>query len=239
VLTLLFTGFLIGLRHALDADHLAAVATIATRSLGIRDGLRQGLAWGIGHTITLFLFGAAVLLLDQVIPERLALGLELLVGVMLVYLGVDVLARLRRLRIHAHAHEHDGGVRHAHVHAHATEDHQAAEAHAHPHPHGVPRRALVVGLVHGMAGSAALILLTLANVESVWVGLLYILVFGVGSIAGMALVSLVIALPLHLTSVRLFVLHRGVHATIGLLTILLGGVIVWRAGFSGGLIATL
>jgi ABC-type nickel/cobalt efflux system permease component RcnA len=230
MVSLLVLGFFIGMRHALEADHVAAVSSLATRSASPRECVRQGVFWGLGHTFTLFLFGSTVLLVDRALPERLASGLELAVGLMLVALGVDVLRRLAKDRVHFHLHEHEDGVRHFHGHSHAGES--ANGAHGHGHWRKVPLRALVVGLVHGMAGSAALILLTLESVPSVAAGLLYILLFGAGSIAGMALLSVVIAVPLRFSAAGLTRLHGLLHGSIGLATVAIGVVTAYGAGLS-------
>ena len=230
MLVLLFLGFFIGMLHALDADHLAAVSSLATSSANTRECLKQGVFWGVGHTLTLVLFGSVVLFLNTVVPERLASGLELAVGVMLVVLGLDVLRRLRHDRVHFHVHEHEEGIRHFHGHSHAGPSTQ--EAHRHPHWRKAPLRALVVGLVHGMAGSAALILLTLVRAPSAAAGLLYIVVFGAGSIAGMSLLSIAIAVPLRVSAKRLTRLHGLLHGGIGLATIAIGLVTAIEASLS-------
>ena len=219
---------LLGIRHALDADHLAAVATLVTRSRSLSHTLWQGVAWGSGHTITLLLFGGAVLVLGLVLPERAALGLELAVGVMLVVLGAEVLYRLRRSHVHFHAHRHADGAKHFHAHAHEGESRQH-DPDRHEHSHGFPLRALVVGMVHGMAGSAALILLTLETLRTPALGLAYIALFGVGSIAGMAALSVVIAIPMRLTSHRLGRAYNGLSALVGLGTVLLGCYVTLRS----------
>ena len=221
-------GFLIGMRHALEADHLAAVAALATRSHSVAHTIRQGVVWGLGHTITLFLFGAIVLLLDSVIPQRLAQWLEFAVGVMLLLLGLDVLRRLFRERIHFHAHRHASGIEHFHAHAHHDERRHDPRRHSHRHPQGFPLRALLVGLMHGMAGSAALILLTLNDVPSRWAGLVYIGLFGLGSMLGMALLSAVIAVPLRYSARAMTWLHNGLQAAIGIATITLGGYLMYE-----------
>jgi sulfite exporter TauE/SafE len=230
MISLLILGFFIGMRHALEADHVAAVSSLATRSASPGECIRQGVFWGLGHTLTLFLVGSAVLLLDRALPERLASGLELAVGVMLVLLGLDVLRRLAKERIHFHLHEHEDGIRHFHGHSHAGES--AHRTHRHGHRRTLPLRALVVGLVHGMAGSAALILLTLESAPSVGAGLLYMLLFGVGSIAGMALLSVVIAVPLRYSTAGLTRLHGVLHGAIGLVTIVIGAATAYGAGRS-------
>lgn len=227
----LVLGFLLGLRHALDADHVAAVATLATGTRSLGRTVAQGVAWGMGHTLTLMLFGGAVLVAGAVVPEQAARSLELAVGVMLVLLGADTLRRLRRERIHFHAHRHASHQAHFHAHSHRgeTAPHDP-KRHEHEHPPGFPARALVVGMVHGMAGSAALVLLSLEVLHSPAWGLVYIAIFGAGSILGMALLSVAIAVPLRLTSRRLGWAYRGLSATVGLVTMVLGGWIVLRIG---------
>lgn len=229
----LLLGMLLGMRHALDADHLAAVATLVTRSRSVGRTVWQGVAWGAGHTITLLLFGGAVLVLGLVLPERAASALELAVGIMLVLLGAEVLYRLWRKRVHFHVHRHADGEKHFHAHAHAGEL-QAHDPDRHEHGHGFPMRALVVGMVHGMAGSAALILLSLEALRSPAWGMAYIALFGIGSIVGMAVLSVVIAIPMRLTSRRLDFAHNGLSALVGLGTIALGCFVVFRS--AGGMV---
>lgn len=225
-------GFLLGLRHALEADHVAAVATLATGSRSLARTVAQGVAWGMGHTLTLMLFGGAVLVAGAVVPEQAARWLEMAVGVMLVVLGADALRRLRRERIHFHGHRHAQSTAHFHAHSHRgeTAPHDAAR-HEHVHPPGFPTRALIVGMVHGMAGTAALVLLSLETLRSPAWGLVYIAVFGVGSILGMALLSVAIAVPFRLTSHRLGRAYQGLSATVGVTTIVLGCWIVLSNGF--------
>jgi len=237
-LTLLSLGFIIGLRHAMETDHVAAVASIATRSQSVTNTIRQGAFWGVGHTLTLFLFGSLVLLMDAVIPETLAAALEFMVGVMLLGLGIDVLRRLLRDRIHFHRHHHADGTLHLHAHSHAGDQgHPALHDHVHNSPHTIPLRALLVGMMHGMAGSAALILLTLQTVHSPLAGLAYIAFFGIGSIAGMALMSLIIAVPLRYSATSLTRMHNGLQAAIGIITIAIGGIIIYDIGIVGTLFA--
>ena len=221
--SILFLGFLIGIRHAFEADHVAAVASMATKSHSIRQTVKQGAVWGLGHTLTLFLFGGIVMYANQIVPEDLARWLEFAVGVMLVFLGFDVLRRMIRDRIHFHAHRHENGVHHFHAHSHKGQVVAVTHPvqHQHEHKSGFPVRALFIGLMHGMAGSAALILLTLNAVSApVW-GLIYIALFGLGSILGMAAISLVLALPLKKAR-SMTALHNGMQGVIGGGTIVLG-----------------
>lgn len=225
-------GFVLGMRHALEADHLAAVASLATRACSLDRTIRLGATWGLGHTLTLFLCGSLVLLLDLAMPLRLARGLELAVGIMLVLLGADVLRRLVGERLHFHVHRHAGGVMHFHAHTHAPGEPHDPDRHRHEHPKGFPVRALLVGMVHGMAGSAALLLLTLETLHSVPLGLFYILLFGAGSLVGMALLSAVIALPLRYSARTLTGVHNSLQALIGLSTVVLGLRLIYQIGFT-------
>jgi len=218
----LLLGFLIGLRHALEADHLAAVASLATRAHSVRQSVRMGALWGLGHTLTLFLFGWLVLVMDVALPETYARWLEFAVGAMLVVLGADVLRRFVRERIHYHLHRHADGKSHFHAHSHRGEvDHDPGH-HDHAHTRALQRRALYIGLMHGMAGSAALILLTLQQFTSPVTGLIYVGLFGLGSILGMVLLSLVIAVPMRRVSTGLTFAHNVLQCVIGLGTVGLG-----------------
>jgi len=236
MLSILVLGFLVGLQHAMEADHLAAVASLATRSRGLLDTVRQGAVWGIGHTLTLFLFGGAVLLADRMIPEKLASGLEFAVGIMLIILGGDVLRRVIRERVHFHAHRH-GRKEHFHAHSHHETGDHAKDPHHHTHGKKLQLRALFVGMMHGMAGSAALIVLALGAVDSVWQGLAYIAIFGFGSVVGMAIVGAVISLPLRYSPRGLTWMHNGLKTAIGAFTIGLGSYIIYEVGTTSGLFA--
>lgn len=229
-------GFLLGIRHAMESDHIAAVASLVTRSPSMRESIRLGSVWGLGHTLTLFIFGSAVLLLDQMIPEQIALILEFTVGIMLVILGVDVIRRFMRESVHFHVHRHADGPLHWHAHTHSDETEQAEfshSSHEHVHPERFPLRALLVGIMHGMAGSAALIILTLQSAHSFAMGMVYIALFGIGSIAGMALLSMVIMLPLRHSASRFAGLHQYLQLAIGSVTALLGISIMFGIANSG------
>ncbi len=231
-LFILIVGFLLGMKHATEADHLAAVATLATGQHSLAQTMHQGIAWGIGHTLTLMLFGGIVLALGTSIPEYMAQGLELVVGLMLIALGADVLRRLVQRRIHFHVHSHESSVKHVHVHSHVGEGAHRYSLHHHIHREKLPLRALAVGMMHGMAGSAALILLSLGAVQSFSMGLLYIVLFGAGSIAGMALLSVAIAIPLRLSASYLGWLHNGMIALVGGFSCVLGALMVYQIGFA-------
>ena len=235
VTSVLVLGFFVGMRHAVEADHVAAVASLATRSRSRRETARLGIFWGLGHTVTIFLVGGSVIIAGTQIPERIASALELVVGLMLIALGGDVLRRIVRDHVHAHLHRH-GEVMHWHLHSHAEEPDHASADHDHEHRTAIPLRALLVGMVHGMAGSAALVLLTLGAIQSVWLGMVYMALFGIGSIAGMSVLSFAIAFPLRFAAQRLTGLYVGLTAAVGAATVFLGGVIVHRVGFEEALL---
>jgi ABC-type nickel/cobalt efflux system permease component RcnA len=236
MLTLLTLGFLLGIRHAVEADHAAAVASLALRSRSVSHTVLQGLAWGIGHTLTLVLFSSIVLLLGAMIPERLAESLEFAVGIMLVGLGLDIFRKLWKHHIHFHTHEHPGTPPHVHAHSHQpVKGNPDPASHDHPHSRDFPIRALLVGLMHGMAGSAALIILTLQTVATPMEGIAYILLFGLGSTLGMALFSFIMALPLWYSARSLTHWHNGIQFGVALFTTGLGLLLLYEhAGWLTG-----
>ncbi len=221
MLSLLGLAVLVGMHHALEADHLAAVSSLVSGAKRFPDLLRHGLTWGLGHATTLFMVAGFALVLGWAIPASAANRLETMVGVMLVGLGLHVLYRLWRDRIHFHEHRHEGGQTHFHAHSHAGER-QRHEFSIHHHSHRFNWRTLLVGMTHGMAGSAALLLLTVSQVHSPWAGLAYVLLFGVGSMLGMAAVSAVISVPLLLTGRFLTFANRALQGAVGLATIAIG-----------------
>jgi hypothetical protein len=214
-------GFLLGMQHALEADHIAAVSSIAARRTEVGDIVKHGLTWGLGHTLTLFAFAGAAILLGHAIPEGLAQPIEAAVGIMLVGLGAHVLWRLWRDRVHFHRHGHGDGTVHIHAHSHASENVPHARA-VHEHPHGFRWRTLLVGLMHGMAGSAALLLLTVSQASSAAVGLGYVALFGIGSMIGMGALSTVIAVPLAVSARWLTFANSGLQGAVGIVTIAIG-----------------
>ena len=214
-------GFLLGMQHALEVDHIAAVSTIAARRSGVADIVKHGLTWGLGHTLTLFLFAGIALVIGHSIPEQIAQPLEGAVGFMLVALGGHLLWRLWRDRVHVHVHQHGDGVRHLHLHSHADRlSHDAPTAHR--HEHGFRWRTLLVGLMHGMAGSAALLVLAVSQAPSPAQGLLYVALFGLGSMVGMGALSAVIAVPVVISARSLTTANRLLQGAVGVLTIAIG-----------------
>ena len=214
-------GFLLGMQHALEADHIAAVSSIAARRSHVADIVKHGLTWGLGHTLTLFAFAGAAILLGRAIPETVARPIETAVGIMLIGLGAHVLWRLVRDRVHFHRHGHADGTEHFHAHSHVGETAPHAR-NVHAHAHGFRWRTLLVGLMHGMAGSAALLVLTVTQASSPAIGLGYIALFGVGSMIGMGALSTVIALPLAVSARSLTWANRALQGAVGLATIAIG-----------------
>lgn len=220
LISLLLLGFLVGMRHAFEADHVAAVASLAANSRTLAETIRLGSVWGVGHTLTLFGFGLFALTMDALIPEQVSGMLEAMVGLMLVLLGGDLLRRIHSHRSAPHVHADTGLV------ATLGAANPAVGSQTIPL---VPGRALLVGMVHGMAGSAALIVLALQTVDSVTTGLLYIALFGIGSIVGMSLCAAAISVPLRWVDRRTSI-HQSLQVLIALATVILGGVILWEHG---------
>ena len=225
-------GFLFGMLHATDADHVVAVSTIVSRQRRLLDAARIGALWGVGHTLTVFLVGGAIILFNLAISPRLGLAMELAVALMLIALGLITLTQVTRHvretmlpalanglaghthsadlpRPHLHVHVH-GDYVHSHVHGHAAENHGHADT-----PQGwldrnlgglslyQALRPIAIGVVHGLAGSAAIALLVLAQIRDPWWSVLYLLLFGVGTLAGMMLITSVIAVPFTMSRERL------------------------------------
>jgi len=217
----LATGFIIGLKHALDADHLAAIGTMVTEKRSPWGLAVLGGTWGLGHTLSLLAVGLFVLLMNFQISENTERILEGLVGLMLIGLGLNVLRKvLMGRKIQAttetnHSHHHDEEK----IWNPSLKWHQGVR---------VSPRALAIGLLHGLAGSAGLMLLVIPTIESKGLGLLYISVFGVGSIGGMMIMSFLIGLPFHLTSKNLEPLNKGLQIVAGFASAYIGGTIVFE-----------
>ena len=224
-------GFLVGMQHALEADHVAAVSSIAARRSEVVDIVRHGLTWGLGHTLTLFVFAGAAILLGHAIPEHISQPLESAVGIMLVGLGAHLLWRLWRDRVHFHWHRHGDDTDHLHLHSHVADDVPHARS-GHAHMHGFRWRSLLVGLMHGLAGSAALIVLAATQVGTPLDGVLYVLLFGIGSMVGMGALSAVIAVPLVVSAHRLTWANRALQGAVGLVTVAIGLSTVYATVFA-------
>ena len=228
----LLLGFLIGLKHALEVDHVAAVASLASKTTSVREGFTLGVSWGLGHTITLFIFSSIVLILDTVVSAQLALTLEFFVGCMLVFMGGAIIKNIVKKRIHLHMHNHSDGTTHLHFHSHVQDNVE----HQHKHTEQFSIRALLVGMMHGMAGSAALIVLTLDSVSSIKTRLVYIFLFGVGSVIGMALLSLLMIIPLRHSEYAANRTYQSLQVFIGLVTLFLGIIIMYETSVTNGLL---
>ncbi len=258
LLSVLLLGFFLGMRHATDADHVIAVTTIVSRQRSVLAAAWTGVLWGIGHTLTILAVGSAIVLFGLVIPPRVGLGMEFSVAIMLVLLGIltltGVTGRIREARgqashagghedRHAHPHVH-GDYVHSHVHGHAPDAHGHAEE-ATPQARldrflgrfGLYQllRPLVVGLVHGLAGSAAVALLVLAAIPDPWWATGYLLVFGVGTIAGMMLVTAAVAVPFAMTAGRFAWLNRHLATASGVLSLGFGLWMAYQIGVVDGL----
>ena len=194
-------GFLLGLKHATDADHVVAVSTIVSEYRNAWRGIWVGASWGLGHSTPLLVLGVIILLLKGAVLDRyeeVASILELGVAIMLVFLGAQVFWNLRRGRLHVHEHTHDDAT---HLHIHATHELNADAGIETPHGFFRPGRpffrakSYFIGIVHGLAGSAAVMLVLLPEIELFWIGVGYLVLFGVGTMLSMAAVTLVLGIP--------------------------------------------
>ena len=264
LLSIIALGFFLGMRHATDPDHVIAVTTIVSRYRKIGHAAMIGAFWGLGHTLTILLVGSGIIVFGWVIPTRVGLSMEFSVGLMLILLGVLNLTGILQTihnavstnratdhsahhdsmhAVHSHPHQH-GDYIHTHPHKHEPE--------AHPHlPDQTPlgwfdrhfgrlslyqiARPLVVGLVHGLAGSAAVALLVLTTIHKPKWAVAYLLVFGLGTIAGMMLVTGAMVLPFAYAGNRFARLNQGLRVASGLISVAFGLFLVYELGFVNGL----
>ena len=255
--SIIVIGFFLGMRHATDPDHVIAVTTIVSRQRSTRRAALIGVLWGLGHTVTIFAVGTAIILFNVVIPTRLGLSMELSVGLMLILLGAWNLADFLRstpqispvgeeLLVHSHSHSH-GEYIHTHSHMHAP------EGHTHTHlPTPLSRldrrlgriglyqwlRPLVVGIVHGLAGSAAIALLILASIRNSSWAIAYLLVFGVGTIAGMMLITISIASTFRYVGNRFQRFSQRLAMASGLVSLAFGLLVTYEICITQGLFST-
>jgi hypothetical protein len=263
-LLILGVGFFLGMRHATDPDHVVAVSTIVSREKSIPRAGMIGILWGVGHTITILAVGAAIILFGLVIPPRLGLALEFSVALMLILLGVLNLTGAMRwishklspthpdlnnsphASEHSHVHFHDGKI-HVHPHSHdgGTEHH--AKKVDPPHWLAGPfvklgwfhsLRPLLVGIVHGLAGSAAVALLVLGTIHNARWAIFYLLLFGIGTIAGMMLLTLAFAAPVTIAGNRFAWISRSMVAGTGVVSLAFGLVVAYQIGIVDGLFSS-
>jgi ABC-type nickel/cobalt efflux system permease component RcnA len=258
LLSILALGFFLGMRHATDPDHVIAVSTIVTRQPKTARAALIGAFWGLGHTVTIFVVGSAIILFNVTIPARIGLSMELSVGVMLIFLGIlNVVSFFRSVpavpvdphqddALHSHHHSH-GDYIHRHPHAHQPEVHPHAPERT---PVAVLDRALgssslyqnvrplMIGIVHGLAGSAAVALLVLATIRDPRWAIAYLLVFGVGTIAGMMVITMSLASALKIVGSRSQNISRNLAVASGVLSLAFGCLVVYQIGFVNGLFTT-
>jgi high-affinity nickel-transport protein len=253
-LSIIAVGFFLGMRHATDPDHVVAVTTIVSRQRSLLKAALTGIFWGIGHTLTIFVVGSAIILFDVVIPARIGLSMELSVGLMLIVLGaMNIVSFMRTARtvapageesrvVHSHAHVH-GDYVHSHAHGHAPE--------AHAHSHRTPLtwldrifgriglyqqlRPFVVGIVHGLAGSAAVALLILTTIRNPHWAMVYLLVFGAGTVGGMMLITMSIASAFSFFGRRHENFSHWLGLASGLVSLAFGLFLACQMGFANGL----
>jgi len=263
LLSIIALGFFLGMRHATDPDHVIAVTTIVARYRKISHAALIGAFWGVGHTLTILLVGSGIILFGWVIPARVGLSMEFSVGLMLILLGIlNLTGMFQWITGTFSSDSAAGGLQHgaAHSHPHSHGDYVHSHPHHHEpeaHPHSSSQtplgwldrhlgqlgfyqvvRPLVVGLVHGLAGSAAVALLVLTTIGNPKWAIAYLLVFGVGTIAGMMLITGAMVLPFAYADKRFSHLNRSLRIASGLISIAFGLFLVYEIGFVNGLFAT-
>ncbi len=209
---IILAGFVLGIQHAFDPDHIVAVSNIISDNKNIMRSSFLGISWGIGHTLTLLLAGLLLLVFKLSVPREISLILELLVGLLLVVFGTLTIVNASKARVHSDVHVH-GKVRHLHLHD--------TDNHVH-----IDKRPFLLGMIHGFAGSAALMLLVLGTVGSVFEGLVYIAFFGLGSIFGMLLATTLISLPFVFTARKISGINVAIRIVAGIIGIVLGGFMI-------------
>jgi ABC-type nickel/cobalt efflux system permease component RcnA len=256
LLSIIAIGFFLGMRHATDPDHVIAITAIVSRQQSTKRAALTGALWGLGHTITIFAVGTAIILFNLVIPVRLGLSMELTVGFMLILLGVwNVIEFLRSMpsvrqnagsedtQMHSHPHRH-GDYIHTHAHSHALERHSHS-----PQETPLARldrslgmigayrmlRPLIVGVVHGLAGSAAVALLILASIRNSSWAIAYLFLFGLGTIAGMMLITMSMASTFRLVGNRFQHFSRRLGLASGLVSLAFGFFLAYQIAFVQGL----
>ena len=253
--SIMAVGFFLGMRHATDPDHVIAVSTIVSRQPKLARAALIGAFWGLGHTVTIFVVGTAIILFNLTIPARVGLSMELSVGIMLIVLGVVNVVSFFRSLPSAPVYEHTEKVVHSHHHSHGDYIHSHRHTHEPEiHPHAADKtpvalldrvlgssgwyqhiRPLAVGIVHGLAGSAAVALLVLATIRNPQWAIAYLLVFGVGTIAGMMIITMSLASAIKVVGARSQSISRRLAMASGVLSLAFGCLVVYQIGFVNGL----
>jgi high-affinity nickel-transport protein len=254
-LSIIAVGFFLGMRHATDPDHVIAVTTIVSRQRNLLRAALTGIFWGIGHTLTIFVVGTVIILFDVVIPPRVGLSMELSVGLMLIVLGVmNIASFIRSARSLSPHDQEESEVAHRHPHSHGDYVHSHAHGHSpetHSHSQQTPLtrldrlfgriglykqlRPLVVGIVHGLAGSAAVALLILTTIRNPHWAIAYLLVFGAGTVGGMILITMSIASAFKFVGNRHEKFSRRLGLASGLVSLAFGVVLAYQIGIANGL----
>lgn len=232
MVSFLLLGLFIGMAHALEADHLAAVGTLTSGGKATPKRLALlGASWGLGHTTTLLVLSFPVIFFGLVLSDRMAAGLEFAVGIMLIGLGTQVLWKMHKNRVHFHVHDHGDGQQHLHAHSHAGKklDHDK-DSHVHAHTK-FSARAYLIGLAHGAAGSAGLVALAAAATQNAITAMLYVLVFGFGSLLGMAALTYSASWPLRLAEKSAAKLLGAIKIGMATVAILIGADVMYETAF--------
>ena len=243
LLAILILSFLLGMRHATDPDHVVAITTIVAKQRGIAKAGLIGILWGLGHTFTIFVVGTMIILFRVTIPPRVGLSMELTVAAMLILLGVlNLTGTLRWLQ--------ENFAANLRLIAADTERSDSAAKSESPTPKlrltaifkglGLFNvlRPLVIGIVHGLAGSAAVALLVMTSIHNPWWAIAYLLLFGLGTIAGMMLITALLAMPFAFTSRTFFDWNRGMAIASGLFSLGFGLFLSYQIGFVDGLFSS-
>jgi sulfite exporter TauE/SafE len=216
-LSVLALGFVMGSKHAIEPDHVIAVSTIASQSKKLSRSSLAGVFWGIGHTATLFIVGIILLIMKGEIPEKWAMSLEFLVGIMLVYLGITTITSIKK--IHVHHKEQDCGTNHN------QENQPVIQSYI---------KSLVIGLVHGLAGSGAMVVLTMSTVNSVLESVIYILIFGFGTVFGMLFFTTILGIPFIISAKRVSI-NKSLTQITGVISTVFGIYYMYNIGVGEGL----
>lgn len=223
ILSIAGLGFVLGLKHATEPDHVTAVSTIVSKYKGLSASAMVGLSWGIGHSATLFLIAVPILIFRLTVPSSLGPLADGGVGLILAALGLLVLRDLRRERVHIHTHDH--GIRaHLHFHSHLVDD-----GHEHKHKFALRPRSVVIGLLQGMSGSAALMLIALTTLDSPNAGLIFVAFYNLAIVLGILAFTVAFGMSITLTANRVPSLNRAIQLIAALASVFIGAALVWES----------